>query len=140
MAVDLARREVGDAPAGRRGIRLLELGVALVDVEGAGEGGRRVDRRVAQAGEPGEQQVDLELRALDVGLGLDGVGARRGEQPVEHGGRAAGDERRDPWPCRGRPLPPAHVTSPVEGSTDCTSAPVMIVAPAETRRCWQGSR
>ena len=29
-------------------------------------------------------------------------------------------------------LPPDHATSPVDGSTDVTSAPVRIVAPAET--------
>ena len=91
--------------------------VALVDVEGAGEGGGGVDRRVAQPGEPGQQHVDLELGALDVGLGVDGVGARGGEQAVEHGG-AQPATRVPPTALPLPALPPAHATSPVEGSTD----------------------
>ena len=69
---------------------------------------------VAQARQAGQQHVDLELGALDVGLGRHRGGTRRGEQPVEDGGRAAREERAAaalPLPA----LPPAHATSPVEG-------------------------
>ena len=63
VAVDLARQRVGQGPGRRRGVGRLELGVALVDVERAREGPRRVVP-AAQAGQPVEHHVDLHLRAL----------------------------------------------------------------------------
>ena len=85
VAVDLARHDVGQRA--RRGLRAgaLELVVALVDVEGAGEGVGRVDGGVAQPRQAREQQVDLQLRAL-------GRRARRlaAAQAIEHRGRDVG--------------------------------------------------
>ena len=82
VAVDLARHDLGHRPGRRLRAGALELGVALVDVEGAGEGVGRVDGAVAQPRQPREQEVDLQLRAL----GRCARG-RLAPQAVEHRGR-----------------------------------------------------
>jgi hypothetical protein len=53
MAVDLARHDVGQRAGGGLRVGALELLVALVDVEGAGEGVGRVDGGVAQPRQQG---------------------------------------------------------------------------------------
>jgi hypothetical protein len=60
VAVDLERDDVGQRPGGRLRVRGVELGGGLVDVQGAGEGHRRVRAR-AQPGQPVEHHVDLQL-------------------------------------------------------------------------------
>ena len=68
----------GICATGRLAVRRLQLGVALVDVERAGERLLRAHRRIAQARQPVQQHVDLELGALRWRI-------RRGrsDQPVE---------------------------------------------------------
>ena len=67
VAVDLARRQRRDPAAPDDGVRVLQVGHALVHVEGAREGDAGVDGPVLQPREPGEQEVDLELRTLGGG-------------------------------------------------------------------------
>ena len=86
VAVDLARHDARAArPAAACARARSSWRVALVDVEGAGEGVGRVDGAVAQPRQPREQQVDLQLRAL-------GRRARRraAAQAVEHRGGDVG--------------------------------------------------
>ena len=126
VAVDLARRQLRHAPGCRGGIRVLELGVALVDVEGAGERAGRVGRGVAQPGQPREQHVDLELRTLGVCLGHDGCCAGRLEEAVEDGRGA----RRRGWSSPSPSHPPR--SPPRRGRPPSTLVPVRISAPAAT--------
>jgi hypothetical protein len=84
VAVDLARRQVGDRPGARLEVRALELRRGLVDVEGPGERLLGRDRAVAQTRQAAQQQVDLQLRALR----RDRARRRRpAAQAVELGGR-----------------------------------------------------
>ncbi len=83
MAVDLARNRVRHPTGGRDGIRLLQLAVVLVDMEGSGERRPRVDGDVLQPRQPREHDVDLELGTLGRRLGVDRVGAGCGQEPVE---------------------------------------------------------
>ena len=129
MAVDLARDEVGHRAGGGDGVRALQLAEALVDVEGPGEGGTGVDPLVAQPRQPGQEHVDLELRALGRRLGLDRPGAGAASSWLRTAG-ARPDSTVAPARAA-QALGRRHVTSP-PGSTETTSAPVSTVAPAAT--------
>src|SRR5690606_34451098 len=84
VAVDRAGRD-GRQPAGRRlGVGPLELAVVLGDVEGARERLPRVDPG-PEAGESGQQEVDLQLRTLGL------LALRSPEQDVEHRGGDVGE-------------------------------------------------
>lgn len=67
VAVDLGRRGGGQPPRRRVPVGVCELPVPLGDVERPGEGLARVDGAVAEPGQPGEQHVHLQLRALGRG-------------------------------------------------------------------------
>ena len=67
VAVDLARRQVGHGPGRGLAVGALQLLVALVDVERAGERLLGRHRRDRAAGQPRQQHVDLDLGALRAG-------------------------------------------------------------------------
>ena len=79
VAVELARGRGGDRAGGRLGVRGAERGVLLTDVQGAGEGQRRV-LAAAQPRQSGQQEVDLELGALRF-LGRWGLAQQTVEDP-----------------------------------------------------------
>ena len=112
--------------AGRRlGVRRLELRVVLAEVQGAGEGDRRVGART-RSGQPVEEEVDLELGALRLGgrrprprrAGCAAPTARRRTARVDTSGTRS---------CE----PSCHTTvaESASGSIRLTPAPVMISAP-----------
>ena len=80
-------------------VRRLELGVRRADVQRARERHGRVDAGL-EPGQPVEQQVDLELGALGLGLRVVGLAEQDVQHPRRHVRRARTTPRR--WPARPR--------------------------------------